>query len=784
MKVLDTLFSAVRARRWNPAWLAGLCVLASCWGVLALSLPALRLVDSYICCYGVLGSCALLCVCLLVLKRSCFRLLVLCFCGSALGLLLAFSAAFQLHVSVSHVEQSSLRAYVFTAVEDAQSNDYGTSCTAKFELGSGRTAKAKLYLPDDVDVRCFDKVHATCRLSAPTERNGERLWTKGIVATASLEHVRCEHATGVLGSIQALRMSSSQVLDQSAAHYPACRDGIILMKALLLADRDNLFSSDTYAVFKKVGLAHLVAVSGAHLVLVSGFFAALLQFFRIPKRIRLPLQYVFIACYVIFTGMPVSALRAAVMSVCSLSSFYAHRAKSSVNALVVCLLAMLALQPFLALSVSLALSAFASLGIVLLGRTFGNWVCAAFGGHGRTIAESVGVCLAASFATLPLSIPLFSQLPLISPVSNLLATVAFPCLVCLGIVALISSLFLLPGAGFLLKALAASAQVFVEACSYLAEIPFACIPATGNIVTMLIVAVLVTLALLIYQPTPKPFTARCFTAGLVASFVFMIGIAPLSCGVQIIALDVGQGDAILLRSANRAMLIDTGTSDAKLLSALARHKVHHLDALFISHPDDDHCGSLEALKALVPIERACVARSVLECDDSNCQALVSSIGDIPIVPLDKGDVISLACYTVRVLGPQDFVDAGGNADSLVLDIKVDFDQDERFEWRMFSAGDAEVDVLEDLAKSGALDDVDILKVSHHGSKNSLNQNILDNLEPEVALISVGKDNRYGHPTQACLDCLTEYGCVVYRTDECGDVVCNLGVDRLNISTQR
>ena len=253
-------------------------------------------------------------------------------------------------------------------------------------------------------------------------------------------------------------------------------------------------------------------------------------------------------------------------------------------------------------------------------------------------------------------------------------------------------------------------------------------------------------------------------------------------------LDVGQGDAFLVKSEGATMLIDTGNQPKKLYAGLARHGVQHLDAVVISHADDDHCGCLADLRGVVDVEEVYVARGMDELGTGKSQGLIKDAESVAredeVKELSTGDSISLGAVSFTVLSPSALEDEGGNEDSLCLIGESDLNRDGKTEWRMLFAGDAETNVLDNLANKSALNDIDILKVSHHGSKGSLDDKVLSVMKPEIALISVGERNRYGHPAPNTLDLLAESDVQVFRSDTQGDVVCSLTMENIAVTAMK
>jgi competence protein ComEC len=247
-------------------------------------------------------------------------------------------------------------------------------------------------------------------------------------------------------------------------------------------------------------------------------------------------------------------------------------------------------------------------------------------------------------------------------------------------------------------------------------------------------------------------------------------------------LDVGQGDAILVQTpAGHRLLIDGGPSPVTLLAALGRQLPfwdRRLDLVMLSHPHDDH------LRGLLHLPGRYWVRQVLVGDVEDpptlhqqwCQQLEED--EVPVlevrqpIQVDFGDGVSM-----EVLPPRTVVYDSLDETSLVV----------RLRWReatfLFS-GDLEAEGLLRLQRGGWPLDCTVLKVPHHGSEEAVTERLLAVTTPQMAVISVGADNRFGHPTEEALACLEQAGVRTLRTDVQGTIKITTDGDRYWVRTSK
>jgi len=242
------------------------------------------------------------------------------------------------------------------------------------------------------------------------------------------------------------------------------------------------------------------------------------------------------------------------------------------------------------------------------------------------------------------------------------------------------------------------------------------------------------------------------------------GFSKVRHGVELTLLDVGQGDAILLRDGDRAILMDGGgwkrgdLGGRVLLPALLGEGVRSLDSVVMSHPDRDHCQGLVDISAYVPVKEVWMSPG---WDAGGCAGRLMSLPGTRLRLLWAGESARVGRWRLRVLHPERDETRGENERSLVVLAEalgrralLTGDVESWAEMRLLSCCERELRV-------------DLLKVAHHGSRTSSTESFLDAAKPRLALISAGPNNIYHHPSKQIVERLEEHGARVLRTDRDG-----------------
>jgi beta-lactamase superfamily II metal-dependent hydrolase len=233
---------------------------------------------------------------------------------------------------------------------------------------------------------------------------------------------------------------------------------------------------------------------------------------------------------------------------------------------------------------------------------------------------------------------------------------------------------------------------------------------------------------------------------------------PAPTGFEVYFIDIGQGDATLVKAVTgELLLIDGGRSQTRLRTRLEALGVTDLDAVLATHPDLDHIGGLVEALELFEVEKYYWNGFIHDTQtfETLTQAAMDEGGDVIVVR--RGDTIPLGDLTLEVLHPAPLLSGDSNVDSIVLLLRCGTVE-------VLLTGDAEAPSEETMLAANVLLDIDVLKVGHHGSRTSTSQAFLDALAPEIGVVSAGRVNQFDHPHQEVVERLTTAGVELWHTD--------------------
>lgn len=654
-------------------------------------------------------------------------------------------------------------------VEDySYSTGYGIAADGSMTL-DGKSYKVRLYLDDDAELKPGDWVQGEFRLryTAAGGQNGSSFHQGDgifLLAYGQGEHIILPGSAGSASYFPAkLR---NQVLGVIREIFP--EDTSSFACALLLGDDSGLTYEENTAL-KLSGIRHVVAVSGQHLVILLAAIMLLSgRSRRIACYISIPVTILFAA----MVGFTPSILRACIMQLIMLGAFLSKRDYDGLTALSFAVLLMVASNPLAITSVSLQLSAGSVLGMFLYSggiyrRIRGWYFFRNVYKHPLTesllrwVIGSVSVTLGAMVITLPLSAIYFRTVSLIGILTNLL-TLWLITFVFYGIIAAAGIGAVWSGAGMLFgKILSVPIRFVVAVAKELSGVPGGCLYLrNGYIIVASILAYAVLLLMLNYK------RARVWICVCLITCILFLGqvfawMQPLQDNWRVTMLDVGQGQCILLQSGARTYMVDCGgdydegTADIAAETLLSMG-ISRIDGLIITHFDADHVCGAAYLLSRIRVDTLMLPEDP-ENDTYNALPDLCT-GRVITVNQDIAFSWDTAQMTVFAGNGGDY----GNEMSLCVlfqsgncDILITGDRPVRTELALLFHRD--------------IPELEYLVAGHHGADTSTSNALLNRLKPKTVLISVGKNNRNGHPAPNLLARLKMHGCNILRTDLQGTI---------------
>jgi len=534
--------------------------------------------------------------------------------------------------------------------------------------------------------------------------------------------------------------------------------------------------------FRTTGLTHLLAVSGTNLTLVVGFALVVARWLRVRGRWLYAVGAAGIVGFVLFARAEPSVLRAAAMGTVALLGLGVNGADRGVRALGVATVTLLLVDPGLASAFGFALSVLATAGILLLAPA---WRDALARWLPRWAAEAVAVPAAAQLACTPVVAAISGQVSLVAVAANLLAAPAVAPATVLGLIGGLVTL-VLPVSGHLVGEGAGWCVAWIlEVAERGAALPAAAVSWGSGPLALVLLTVLCLAAAAV---APRLLARRTTGLGCCALMVTAVlvrvptpGWPP--AGWLLVACDVGQGDGLVLATgrAHTAVVVDAGPDPRAMDRCLDDLRVSTVPLVVLTHFHADHVDGLPGVLAGRRIGTVWVSR--LRDPPEGVSLVRDTVRRLPVrvapyaVTRQVGD-LRLEPVWPRpdspTVGPGDGSTANNASVVLLARLRgVTF----------FLGGDIEPEGQESLASALPGLHVDVLKVPHHGSRYQ-DLPFLQSLQSRLAVISVGADNDYGHPSPETVSGLADTGERVLRTDRDGSVAVVLRDGGLSAVTAR
>jgi len=556
-----------------------------------------------------------------------------------------------------------------------------------------------------------------------------------------------------------------------------------VLQGMVLGDDEGIDESLAES-FRKSGLMHIMAVSGENVVLVCGLLGALLSALGIGRRWRLAVLLPAVGTYVVLTGASPSIVRAGISGGIMLLAGLAARPTDAPLLLLVPAAVMLTLNPNTLYDVSFQLSFAAVLGLFLLA----SHITRCFRWLPRSLAEQAGITTAASLATAPVSLAQFGAVSLVAVPANMVGGFVLGPVMFLGMLSVAVG-FAWPAASAVLNVVAGTLIAFlVEVARLFASLPGAsytwhgvtlsvllCLLALGTFVALPILAGRRGVGVIRYLAGGGRLAVLLLVFSVpVALTLVLAPTAPAGPASPTISfLDVGEGSATLIQApGSGAVLVDAGPDP--LGSVLWSHGVRKVELLILSHGHADHTDGLSDVVGNVPITTAVLPRP--PTPDAALDELERSLeaSGTRVIRCRSPRTARCGAFTLRLLPTRALGTSGnqGENDNAIV-VAVDCSGGS-----VLLPGDAEASSLAPLEIGPCV----AAAAPHHGSDDGFSPSLLAELRPQLAIISVGAGNRYGHPAPDTLSLLAEAGVRCLRTDQVGEVDLVLVGSELKVAT--
>ena len=510
-------------------------------------------------------------------------------------------------------------------------------------------------------------------------------------------------------------------------------------KAFLIGDKSEM---DDYSIFQKNGVSHLFAISGMHLSLLSGIILFLFK----KSRFKEILACIFLILFSMITNYSASIYRSLLLFIYIVLNKKLDLRISTVNVLLLVVCTLLIFNPLIIYDMGFLYSVSVSLGLILFNKYMKK----------NYFVNMFLTSFIAFLFSLPISLYYNYEINLMQIINNVV------------IVPLVSIIiYPLTILTFIFSFLEPILNVLISILKFIST-------------HLIMINIIVPKVSLIFYFTYYVFlfmflkTNRNIFILLIIIYTLCIKAKPLiDFNTYVYFLDVGQGDSSLIYSKHKVILIDTGGNDnikvsdntIKFLKSTGKSKINYL---VLTHGDYDHMG-----EAINLVNNFKVEKVIFNCGEFN------ELEKDLIKVLDKKKIPYYSC--IKELNIDDsklyFLNSkyygNENDNSSVIYTELD-------NHKFLFMGDAGVEVEEDLIEKYNLQDIDVLKVGHHGSKTSSSKKFIDEIEPKYSIISVGKNNRYGHPNNEVLNNIKDSK--IYRTDLDGSIMFKIKNDKFKIET--
>jgi len=653
-----------------------------------------------------------------------------------------------------------------TIISDIQEKEYKKVCTAKI-VRNNKKILINIKMSQDIpSMKYGDSLYIEGEFKQPEEARNYKgynykqyLKTKKIIGTVELEKAKI------------LKSSNGSFIHNIQKYIKDTRNGTLtdeegnLLLAILSGDKDKL-SEDIQESFKTSNLSHMLAVSGAHVSYIILGLTYVLQNSIIGKKNGKIVCIFFLLVFMAITNFTPSVTRACIMAVLTLFSGIIYRKSDVYTNISVAALITLIFNPYSLLDLGFQLSYGGTIGIIIFIKRIQEKKS-----NSKVInyiKQMALVSIYANIIIIPIMMYHFNTVSFTFIISNIMASPILGIIVITGFLFIIASITVKPLTRLIAIFIKPILSILIKISQICSKLPFSNI----LVVTPYMFNVISYYAIILYCiKSKKNNKCKIIICLLIVLILinFIIYIFPQK--LRIFFIDVGQGDSTLIITPDKkTVLIDGGGSDSfdvgekVLLPYLLDRRILKVDYVLISHFDTDHATGVAQILGKIDVSSIILTRQLEENDIYRHILSIAKEKKIKLIYVKEGDVLKIGGIKISIIHPENklMINNPMNNNSIVC--KVEYNS-----FSMLLTGDIEMEAEELILRKNINLKADVLKVAHHGSKTSTTGEFLKAINPKVALIGVGKNNNFGHPSNEVIQRLKENGTRIYRTDENGEI---------------
>lgn len=531
----------------------------------------------------------------------------------------------------------------------------------------------------------------------------------------------------------------------------------------------------------------MLSVSGAHTSYIILGVTFILNKSKISKKWIYLFTILSLILFMFITNFTSSVTRACIMAIIVLGSSLFYRKQDIWTTISISLLIILIINPFSINEIGMQLSYLGTIGIILFSKNVENLLNRIK--INSNISKILSVTISAQLAIMPIMIYRFNSFSLTFFISNVLASPLLGINIILGIITIFISLISFHLAKIVSLLLNLTLQALIEISEFTSKLPLSSIvvktPSTFIIILIYCLILILNYLFCIYNSKTnlrlfqkqiiklinKTNVNKFISISIIIVIVFNIfsySYLLIPKNLRIYFIDVGQGDScLIITPRNKKILIDGGEGKTDvLLSYLLDRRIKTIDYVMISHFDSDHCNGLIPVIEKLDIKNVVISKQAYFCDDYINIAEIINSKRINVIKVKQGDTLNIDKeVSLDILYPPKKLEYDDlNNNSIVAKLKYN-------KFSILFTGDiekSEENIMNKYTNSRLRSDV--IKSAHHGSKTSSSGEFIKAVNPKIALIGVGINNKFGHPSQEVIKRLENINCKIYRTDEMGEII--------------